>query len=159
MSEPAVLLLLALTPVLVASAISDLRFLKIPNTHVLLALGLFVAAAPFTLDWPELYPRLIAAGITFAIGFTLFALRLIGGGDVKMMPVVLLFIPPPDVVLYLRFFAVALVFVCLFALVLQTAPVFRNLGWESARHRRHVPVGVAMAASALLLIAMRVWPS
>lgn len=158
MTEPAVLLLLALIPVLVASALTDLRSLRIPNTHVLLALAIFVLAAPFALAWPELYPRLIAAGITFAIGFVLFALRMFGGGDAKMMPVVMLYIPADDVVLYLRLFAAALLVVSLLALVVQKAPAFRNLGWASARNRRHVPVGVAMAASVMLLVAVRLWP-
>lgn len=157
MTDPATLLLLVLVPVLLASAVSDLRFLTIPNRHVLLGLGLFIVAAPFALAWPDLAPRLIAAAITFAIGFVLFALRLFGGGDVKMMPVVMLFIPAPDMVLYLRLFAAALLVVTLSALVLQNAPRFRNLGWESARNRRHVPVGVAIAASVLLLIGLRVW--
>lgn len=148
-------LLLLLVPVLLASAVSDLRVLKIPNTHVLVALGIFILAAPFVLTWPELFPRLVAAGITFAIGFAFFALRLFGGGDVKMMPVVMLYIPAPDMVLYLRLFAAALLAVTLLAMVLQRAPLFRNLGWESARKHRHVPVGVAMAASVLLLVAVR----
>lgn len=145
------LLLLALIPVVTASAVTDLRQLRIPNSHVLLALGLFVLAAPFALDWPELSQRLLAGAITFAIGFVLFALRLFGGGDVKMMPVLMLFIPSQELVLFLRLFAPALLVVSLGALVLQSAPIFRGLGWESVRARRHVPVGVAMAVSVILL--------
>lgn len=151
--QPEALLLLAFVPVIAASAVSDLRHLRIPNTHVLIALGLFVLAAPFAIGWTDLAPRLLAAAITFAIGFALFALGMIGGGDAKMMPVVMLFIPAPDVIQFLQVFAIALGLVSLGALVVQRVPVFRRLGWESVQAHRHVPVGVAMAASVILLAA------
>ena len=145
------LLLLALVPVIVASAISDLRYLRIPNTHVLIALALFVLAAPLAIGWAGLPPRLLVAGITFAIGFALFAPGLIGGGDAKMMPVVMLFVPPPDLVQFLQLFAIALGVVSLGVLGVQRAPIFRRLAWESVQAHRHVPVGLAMAASVILL--------
>lgn len=144
------LLLMALVPVVVASAIADLRHLRIPNTHVLIALGLFVLAGPLTLSWAELSPRLLAAGITFALCFVLFAAGVIGGGDAKMMPVILLFIPSPGLVDFLRVFAIALGAVSLGALVVQRVPYFRRLGWKSAQAQRHVPVGVAMAIAVTL---------
>ena len=47
---PDLILLLALTPIIVASAISDLRSLKISNRQVLVALALFVVLGPLLLD-------------------------------------------------------------------------------------------------------------
>lgn len=146
-----VILLLALVPVVLAGAASDLRHLKIRNLQVLAAIGLFVVLAPVVLDMQELPARLLAAGVGFAICFALFALRVIGGGDAKMLPAVLLFIPPGELVLFLRIFAVALAVVSLGALVVQRSPAFRRIGWSSIREQRQVPVGVAIAASVLLL--------
>lgn len=154
--DPDLLLLLVLVPIIIASALSDLRSLRIPNLHVLLAFGLFVLVAPFALSWPELAHRLQVAAITFAIGFALFALRLIGGGDVKMMAVVLLYIPSQDLISFLRMFAVALGAVSLGALVIQRAPLFRRFGWSSVKEPRHVPVGVAMA---IAVISLSLWIS
>ncbi|WP_135450057.1 MULTISPECIES: A24 family peptidase [Tabrizicola] len=145
------LLLSALALIVAASAISDLRHLRIPNTHVLVALGLFAVTAPFMLAWPELSPRLLAAGITFALCFALFALGVIGGGDAKMMPVIMLFVPAQDVVGFMQVFALALGAVSLGALAVQRVPFFQRLGWESARAQRHVPVGMAMAAAVIFL--------
>jgi prepilin peptidase CpaA len=145
------LLLLVLMPIILASAVSDLRSLRIPNLHVLVALGLFALLAPIAVDWPELALRLQIAAITFAIGFALFALRLIGGGDVKMMAVVLLYVPSEDVIIFLRLFAIALGAASVGALVIQRAPVFRRLGWSSVHTPRHVPVGVAIAAAVVVL--------
>lgn len=144
------LLLMALVPVVVASAFSDLRHLRIPNTHVLIALGLFVLVGPLTLSWAELSPRLLAAGITFALCFVLFAVGVIGGGDAKMMPVLVLFIPSQGLVDFLRVFAIALGVVSLGALVFQRVPYFRRAGWKSAQGQRHVPVGLAMAIAVIL---------
>ncbi|MEZ5796211.1 MAG: prepilin peptidase [Paracoccaceae bacterium] len=148
--------LLALVPILVIAAVSDLRHLRIANLHVLLALGLFLIAAPFVLTWPELTDRLLVAAIAFALGFALFALGLFGGGDVKMMPVILLFVPSGDLVLYLRLFAAALLLVTLAARAAQALPEARKPAWQSLRSRGHVPVGVAMALSVMMLLALRV---
>lgn len=148
---PDALLLLVLVPIICASAVSDLRHLRIPNGHVLLAICAFAIAAPLALTFPELSYRLLAAAITFAVGFALFALRMFGGGDAKMMPVVMAFVPSQEVGPFLQIFALALGAVCLGALVLQRAPLFRRLGWESVRAQRHVPVAVAMAAAVILL--------
>lgn len=156
MMQPHLLLLLALVPIIASSAVTDLRHLRIPNSHVVLALILFVVSAPFVLTWPDLSHRLLAAAITFVIGFALFSLRLFGGGDVKMMPVVLLYIPPPDLILFLRLFAAALLVVTLAALIVQNAPIFKRLGWESVRAHRHVPVGAAMAISVIFLYGISI---
>lgn len=149
--SPELILLVAVSPVVLASAVSDLRQLKIRNLHVLTALGLFAVLAPFLLDLDELPSRLLAAGVTFAICFGLFALRVIGGGDAKMLPAVMLFVPAAEVVLFLRIFAVALGAVSLCALLVQRSPAFRRLGWSSVQEQRQVPVGVAIAAAVVLL--------
>lgn len=150
-------LLLIFLPIIFGSAISDFQQLKIRNVQVLTALGLFLIASPFLLEMDELSFRLLAAALTFGICFLLFSLRLIGGGDAKMMPVVLLFVPAGEVILFLRIFAGALLLVSLGALFLQRSPGLRRAGWASAQERRQVPVGVAMAISVAALAVLLVW--
>jgi prepilin peptidase CpaA len=150
------LLLLIFLPIIIGSAVSDFQSLKIRNVQVLVALGLFLMASPFLLGMEELAIRLFAAAVTFGICFVLFSLRLIGGGDAKMMPVVILFVPSGELVLFLRIFAGALLLVSLGSLLLQRNPGLRPAGWASVHARRQVPVGVAMAlavAALALLIA------
>jgi prepilin peptidase CpaA len=138
-------------PIIFGSAISDLQQFKIHNIQVLAAFSLFIMSSPFLLGMDEFSSRVLAAVITFGICFILFSLRLIGGGDAKMMPVVILFIPSGEVVLFLRIFAFNLLLVSLGALFIQRAPGLRRAGWTSAHERRKVPVGVAMAFSAAAL--------
>lgn len=144
-------LLLLFLPIIIGSAISDFQHLKIRNLQVLLALCLFLLVSPFLLEVNELWSRFLAASLTFGICFVLFSLRLIGGGDAKMMPVVILFVPSGEIVLFLRIFACALLLVSLGALFIQRTPRLRRAGWTTAQERRQVPVGVAMACSAVAL--------
>jgi prepilin peptidase CpaA len=146
-----VLLLLLFLPIIIGSAVSDFQQLKIRNVQVLTALGLFVLVSPFLLGVDELWSRYLAAALTFGICFILFSLRFIGGGDAKMMPVVILFVPGGEIVLFLRIFAFALLLVSLGALFIQRTPRLRRAGWTTAQERRQVPVGVAMAISAAAL--------
>ena len=147
------LLLLFFLPVIFASAISDFNHLKIRNVQVTVGLAAFLVISPFLLDLNEISFRLLSAVLIFGICFILFSLRLIGGGDAKMMPVVLLFVPSDEVVLFLRIFAGALLLVSLGALFIQRTPRLRRAGWTTAQERRQVPVGVAMALSAAALAA------
>lgn len=147
------LLLLFFLPIIFGSAISDFNHLKIRNVQVIVGLAVFLVISPFLLDLNEISFRLLSAVLTFGICFILFSLRLIGGGDAKMMPVVLLFVPSDEVVLFLRIFAGALLLVSLGALFIQRTPRLRRAGWTTAQERRQVPVGVAMALSAAALAA------
>ncbi len=152
--------LIAVLPVLMASAISDLRHLRIPNAHVLLALAIFAVTAPFLVPLGEIGDRAIVAFCAFVIGFVLFALRLCGGGDVKMFPVVLLFVPSAKVILFLQVFAAALLVASLGILAAQRLPASRRLAWSSMDQRGHVPVAVSFALAALALtviLAYALW--
>ena len=147
------LLLLFFLPIIFGSAISDFNHLKIRNVQVTVGLAAFLVISPFLLDLNEISFRLLSAVLIFGICFILFSLRLIGGGDAKMMPVVLLFVPSDEVVLFLRIFAGALLLVSLGALFIQRTPRLRRAGLTPAQKRRQDPVGVAMALSAAALAA------
>lgn len=147
------LLLLALVmPVVVVAALSDLRRLKIPNSHVIAALVLFAGAAPFLLEPEAIGARLIGAGIAFAIGFVLFALRLLGGGDVKMMAALMLFVPVGGSALFLQMFSLALLVTGGVMVIVQRAG--GRLGWASVQARGKMPVGVSMALAVGGLLAL-----
>src|SRR3546814_3958061 len=80
--------------ILVAAAASDWRSLTIPNRYSLAAVALFPSyaiAMGGTVDWAV---HLGFAGAAFGLGFVLFALRLCGGGDVKLFAAVALWAGP-----------------------------------------------------------------
>lgn len=147
--------LVGMLPILAASAISDLRHLRIPNSHVLMVLCVFAACVPFLPSWSELGLRLLAAGLAFASGFVLFAVRMFGGGDVKMMAAVFLLVPSADAVIFLQIFSASLLATSIGIMLLQRLPAGWRPSWQSAQLQDHVPVGVAIASSVALLCLYR----
>lgn len=85
---------LLLFPALMAyAATSDLMTMTIPNRISLLLLGGFLLAAPFAgLDWQAFGMHLAAGALMLAVGIVLFALRVVGGGDAKLIAAVALWL-------------------------------------------------------------------
>lgn len=80
------------TWMIIAAMISDVTRFIIPNRLVLVLLisyPIIVLLSPVTPDWKS---SLMIGGGAFAVGFALFALNLMGGGDVKLLAVIALFV-------------------------------------------------------------------
>ncbi len=78
-------ILLAFATLLGMAALNDFRSLVIPNRLCLAIVALYpahVLASSTPVDWAS---GLMAGGVVFGIGTVMFALRLTGGGDVKLM--------------------------------------------------------------------------
>ncbi len=78
--------------ILLLAALSDLRQLRIPNALPAALLALFLARA--LIDGLADHPleHLAAFGLILPIGLACFAARLMGGGDVKLIAVVALWL-------------------------------------------------------------------
>ena len=142
--------ILLLSPVLVAAGVSDLRIMRIPNKLVLIALALFVVTAPL-LTWHEIGMRVAAAGIVFAIGFALFVANMFGGGDVKLLAALMLFVPSTALVPFGYIFSFSLLVGIVFIVTLQSSPLSRRLGWVSSRAKGKLPMGISIALAGILL--------
>jgi prepilin peptidase CpaA len=79
---------LMLSGLLAAVIYRDGRDYLIPNTICLAIAGLFFPAA-LALGFP-LLPALLAGGLALAVTFGLFALKIFGGGDAKLLPALML---------------------------------------------------------------------
>lgn len=101
------LALTAFAGLLVWAAWSDLRAYIIPNRLCIAVAALFPAHI-LAIGTPEIVPgALAAAGATFLAGFALFAFRIAGGGDVKLMTVVALWAGPVRIADFLIMTALA----------------------------------------------------
>ena len=142
---------------MILAAVIDFRDYKIPNfvTFALLALyPSYVAAAPFDVAW---LPSLAIGAGFFAVGAGFYAVKLIGGGDVKLLAVGGLWAGPG---LALDFVLVTTVTGGLFALFLLS-PLGRGLALVAdaagrARVRDFLlndvlPYGVAIAAGGVFV--------
>lgn len=146
-------LLVGLAIALVTAAITDLRSRQIANwltATVALGAPLFWWASGLSL-WPDVALQLGVALAAFAILAVLFALRAMGGGDVKLLTALALWIAPLQ-------FAHLIVVMALIGGVLTLAFGM----WHIMRRRKDrlaIPYGVAISAAGLWILAAHYFPA
>jgi len=146
-------LLAALAIALLVAAFTDIRSRRIANwLNAGIALGapLFWWASGLSL-WPGVAIQIGVALATFVVLAGLFALRAMGGGDVKLLAALALWIQPA------QFLSLLLVM----ALVGGILTIVVG-AWHLMRRRRDriaVPYGVAIAAGGLWVLATTYLPA
>ncbi|QRG07739.1 prepilin peptidase [Xanthobacter dioxanivorans] len=145
------LILLGLYPTALCAVIgADLARRIIPNL-VVAALVAGFGALCLAMPVPDLSLRLLLAGAVTALGFSLFAEKLLGAGDAKLAGALMLWIDPVQVPL----FAMATGIIGAL-LTLGVVAERRHAGFRSdivALARTHtLPYGVALAGAGLILL-------
>lgn len=149
--------LYVMTAAMVAVIVYDLTRYIIPNTLNLFILGLYpFAAYVLGLDWMM---ALAAAGIVLLVGFGIFALGFMGGGDIKLLVVLTLWVGWGAGALNFFFLTALLGAVLVIAVLLARfliAPIWARLSPERGlprilRSKQPVPYGIAIAAAFLVL--------
>ncbi|QPH55288.1 A24 family peptidase [Pontivivens ytuae] len=105
-SETATIFLMLVAIPAVIVIWQDLREMKISNKLSLVLLGLFAVSAPFLLTGEEILWRVVSSAVVFAIGLMLYMIRQMGAGDVKYATVIVLFVAPLDITLFMRILGV-----------------------------------------------------
>ena len=146
-------LLGALAIALLIAAITDIRSRRIANRlNIAIAAGapFFWWASGLSI-WPDVAIQLGLALATFAVLAALFALRAMGGGDVKLLTALALWIPPQS-------FAHLLIIMALVGGLLTLV-----MGaWHVSRRRKDrlaIPYGVAISVAGLWIIFSAVIPA
>lgn len=143
------------TALCIYAAISDWRFLRIPNWVSLAILGLFVPAymlfpASFLVWWNPLGGALVL----FIVTFTMFAAGLLGGGDAKFASSLGLWVGLSNLPLFLMVMAISGGVLSIFALVMQKR--FRQnipeYGWLARLKAGEsvLPYGIPIALAAIV---------
>jgi prepilin peptidase CpaA len=134
---------------LVAAALLDLRSRTIPNS-LNLAIGLLALPFWWSADlslWPDVTIQLALAAGVFAVFALAFAVGMMGGGDVKMLAALALWLPPQALMFLLVVMSVA-------GGALTLAMLIRHRLAKSDR-KLEIPYGVAIAFGGLWLIGER----
>ena len=145
-------LLVALAIALLYAAATDIRRRQIDNwltAGIALSAPLYWWASGLSL-WPGVAIQVGVAIAVFAVLAGLFALRMMGGGDVKLLTALALWIVPQD------FFKLLIVM----ALVGGLLTVFVG-GWHVIKRQRDriaVPYGVAIAIGGLWVLGTQYLP-
>jgi prepilin peptidase CpaA len=82
------------------AALYDVISYRIPNLVVILLFALFIFKVIAFQDYSALLSPLIAFGVTIIVGFGLFAFRLLGGGDAKLLAVAVLWASEVNLILF-----------------------------------------------------------
>lgn len=146
-------LLIALAIALLIAAFTDLRRRQIDNwlnAAIALTAPLFWWASGMEL-WPDVAIQLGVGLGAFAILAALFAMKVMGGGDVKLLAALALWLPFYNFMQLLLIMAIA-------GGVLTVLLIF----WHTARRQRDriaVPYGVAIAFGGLWVLAQNYLPA
>jgi prepilin peptidase CpaA len=153
-----ILVIVALPLVLAAAAGWDVASFTIPNFLTLALLAIFAVFAvaaglsPAVIGW-----HLLAGLLGFSIGFTLFALGYVGGGDAKLFAAVVLWLGFRDMLPYALLASLFGGLLALGLMLLRRCPLpafLMRQNWIVKLHdaRSGIPYGVALAAGALFLL-------
>ena len=145
-------LLAALAIALLVAAVTDLRSRHIANWltgGIALAAPLFWWASGLAL-WPDVAWQFGVALATFAVLAALFAMKAMGGGDVKLLTALALWIAPT---LFLKL----LIFMALIGGVLTLIFGARNI-MRRQREKLAIPYGVAIAMAGLWVLGTSYLP-
>ena len=158
-----VLLLSVFPLVQIYAGMSDILTMRIPNAVSLILIAAFVVLAPFAgLTLAQMGLHLAVAAGVLVLGFVMFALGWIGGGDAKVMASTALWF---GMEFTLQYIVIASVFGGLLTLALiiaRTLPLPAGLYRFAFIERLHdkktgVPYGAALAASAMWLYPQSLW--
>ena len=145
-------LLAALAIALLVAAVTDLRSRHIGNWlngGIALAAPLFWWASDLAL-WPDIALQLGVALATFAVLAALFALKAMGGGDVKLLTALALWVAP---MLFLKLLIIMALVGGVLTLVFGVRNVMRR-----QRERLAIPYGVAIAMAGLWVLGTSYLP-
>ena len=145
----ALILLAALAAMLLAASWCDLRSRTIPNT---LNLAIAVAAIPFWWSvglpfWPDAAIQVGVAALVFGLFAIAFAMGAMGGGDVKLIGALALWLPFKAVLV--------LLFVMSLAGGVLTLALYLRHRLARRGGQIEIPYGVAIAFGGLWLISER----
>ncbi|NDE89685.1 MAG: hypothetical protein EB059_00880 [Alphaproteobacteria bacterium] len=158
------ILIIAAITMLIA-ALSDIKKLIISNRLCLFLVGLFpfyVLTAPHEVMWVQ---HVMIAAVVLIIGFAMFAMNFLGGGDVKMLAAVSLWAGPKMIATLLLFtsFAGGILALAFAAAALWRARRMMKEHIENPDeipwHKIPVPYGVAIACggvTSLFLMAQAI---
>lgn len=139
------------------AASSDLLTMKISNKLVLLLVaGFFVLAIAINLPLQELALHVSCALLVLVVGFVMFALRWIGGGDAKLAAATTLWLGfglTPMFIIYAGALGGVLTLSILALRGIPLTPFLARYDWLERLHnpKSGVPYGIAMAAAGMLV--------
>lgn len=140
------------------AAISDARSFEVPNqVPIFVVLAFLIMMLTSTQDWADNLNNIFTGLAVLVAGFSLFAFRLFGAGDVKLLTAIALWFGWPQFIIYLFFVVMVGGVLSLLLILFRRYPLSSRLsasGWVGRLHSRKkdVPYAVAIAIPAILYL-------
>jgi prepilin peptidase CpaA len=153
-----VLIMMVLPALLIAAGVWDLASFTIPNgIQIALIAGFAVFVFATHMSSGTFGGHLLAGFLGLVIGFSLFALGYVGGGDAKLFACVCLWFGMHDLLLYALVASIFGGVLTLMLLTMRQLPlpaVLSGQGWLLRLHdaRQGIPYGVALASGAFCIL-------
>lgn len=139
------------------AAIKDASIMKIPNYISIYTVLLFFLILPFA--WTglsDLSEHLLVGVSIFILGFIMFALGWVGGGDAKLFAATSLWWTWPDMIVYVGYTGIIGGVIAIFIVLgRQYSPVWLSTSsWAYGlfKEEAKMPYGLALASGALLTL-------
>jgi len=145
------------------AGIMDLTTMKIRNEIVIFLFAVYAALAPLAgFNYAIIAISLLVALVVMVCFFIFFSFGWIGGGDAKLMAVIVLWLGADQTPLYLLTTTLLGGLLTLGILMFRMVPLPASLleiSWVARLHsfEKGIPYGVAIAASALLILPQTPW--
>ena len=158
-------LLLFVFPLAMAYAAAlDLLTMRIPNGVSLGIAAAFLVVAPIAgMPVQEMLMHFLVGAAVLIAGMILFSLRLVGGGDAKLLAAACLWLGPNQLLPYLVYVTIFGGALALLLLAYRGMPAgaFPLPTWAARLHkpRSGMPYGLAIAAGALAVYPLTAWPA
>jgi prepilin peptidase CpaA len=155
-------LLLLFPAVMTFAGAMDLLTMTIPNRiSIALIAAFFVCAAFAGLTLEQVGMHLACGALILAIGMAMFAARLLGGGDAKLMAASAIWVGSDNLFMYFLVISVLGGILAIALLLYRQLPAasLRLPPWALRLHvpGSHMPYGVAIAAAALWIYPKTIW--
>ncbi len=145
------ILMLLWAGAILAAAISDFRFLRIPNLYPALIITLFIVSRVVGGFGPEHWSHLYHFLITLGIGMLLFHLGWFGGGDAKLYAAIALWFGLSSGVMFIFATGMSgLALAIFYVMARQLRRRAANPPPEKKRNERRIPYGIAIAMGGIL---------
>jgi prepilin peptidase CpaA len=156
-------LLLTFPMAMAFAAANDLFTMKIPNKISILLVAAFAVAALYIRMPVETLGMHVGIGAaTLAVGFVMFSLALLGGGDAKLMAAGALWMGPDHALMYIAYVTIfggllSAAFLAYRKFVPVSAEALPTWAVKLHVQGTGIPYGMAIAASGLVMYPSTIW--
>lgn len=150
-------LLAAALPFSLWATWTDLKYMKIPNLLVLIMAGVFGVIGAIVLPFDVYLWRLLGGFLVLAVGFVLFSVGLMGGGDAKFAAAMAMFIAHHEILQFLFILSVVTLLAVLSHWLLGKMAFARPItgAWESWTNKKKFPLGFGMGIALITYLGIK----